>query len=142
MVQNFWRYNLVHLYNIAINLPIFSNNYRYVQLNRTSVPQHLNLFHDLNLDGWFRVLCNKLIILWNSIIIILYQSQIINNFWYFFLRYISFFSYISLSVSFVTVSEVFCWEVFETFAIILTVLIPIKSPVASAVLRIAFFGAV
>ena len=40
---------------------------------------------------------------------------------------------ISLSCSFVTVSEIFCCEFFETFVILLAILFPIKSPVASAV---------
>ena len=39
---------------------------------------------------------------------------------------------ISLSCSFVTVSELFYGEFFETFAILLIILLPIKSPVASA----------
>ena len=35
---------------------------------------------------------------------------------------------ISLSCSFVTVSGLFCCEVFETFLILLAILLPIKSP--------------
>ena len=41
---------------------------------------------------------------------------------------------ISLSCSFVTVSELFCCEFFETFVILSAILLPIKSPVASAVI--------
>ena len=40
---------------------------------------------------------------------------------------------ISLPYSFVTVSELICGEVFETFVILSANLLPIKSPVASAV---------
>ena len=40
---------------------------------------------------------------------------------------------ISLSCSFVTVSELFCCEFCETFVILSAILLPIRSPVASAV---------
>ena len=40
---------------------------------------------------------------------------------------------ISLSCSFVTVSELFCSKIFETFVILSAILLQIKSPVASAV---------
>ena len=40
---------------------------------------------------------------------------------------------ISLSSLFVAVSELFCTEVFEIFVILLAILLPLKSPVASAV---------
>ena len=40
--------------------------------------------------------------------------------------------FIYLSCSFVTVSELFCCEFFETFVIVLEVLLPIKPPAASA----------
>ena len=46
---------------------------------------------------------------------------------------------IFLSCSFVTVSELSCCELSETFVILLAILLPIKSPVASAVFRITFF---
>ena len=49
---------------------------------------------------------------------------------------------ISLSCSFVIVSELFCSELLETFVILSTILLPIKSPVASAVFWITFFEAV
>ena len=45
---------------------------------------------------------------------------------------------ISLSCSFVTVSTIFCCEVFETFVILLAILSPIKSPVVSAVFERPF----
>ena len=45
------------------------------------------------------------------------------------------------SVSFVTVSKLFCDEVLETFVILSAILLPIKSPVASAVFGIALFEA-
>ena len=44
----------------------------------------------------------------------------------------------SLSCSFKTVFELFCRERFETFVILLAILLPIKSPIASAVFRITF----
>ena len=44
-------------------------------------------------------------------------------------RYLS----LSISFSFVTVPELFCGDIFETFVILSAVLFPIKSPVASAV---------
>ena len=40
---------------------------------------------------------------------------------------------ISLSCSFVTVSELYCGELLETFVTLLAILLLIKSPVASAV---------
>ena len=47
---------------------------------------------------------------------------------------------ISLSCSFVTFSELFCCEVFETLLIPLDFLLPIKSPVSSAIFGIALFA--
>ena len=38
---------------------------------------------------------------------------------------------ISLSFSFVSVSELFFYEFFETFVVLLAILLPMKSPVAS-----------
>ena len=49
--------------------------------------------------------------------------------------------YISLGSSFVTVSELFCGEVFATFVILSAIFLPIKSPVASAVFSITLFEA-
>ena len=46
---------------------------------------------------------------------------------------------ISLSFSFLSVSEVFCHKFFETFVILLAILLPIKSPVAYAVFEIPLF---
>ena len=48
----------------------------------------------------------------------------------------------SLSCSFVTVSELFCCRYFETPVILWGILLPIKSPVASAVFWISFFEVV
>ena len=48
---------------------------------------------------------------------------------------------IPLSFLFVTVSELFCCEYFETFNILLAILLPIKSTVASAVFGITLFEA-
>ena len=59
--------------------------------------------------------------------------------------YLSLGIYISKSIfsaSFVTVSELFCCDVFENFVILLPILLPIKSPAASAVELIALFEAV
>ena len=50
-------------------------------------------FFVLNLVGWFGVLSNKFIIFWYSIIMLLFQSQIIKTFLSLFWRYISFFRY-------------------------------------------------
>ena len=52
--------------------------------------------------------------------------------------------YLSLSItsSFVTIPELFCGNVFETFVIHSAILFPIKSPVASAVFWISLFKAV
>ena len=46
------------------------------------------------------------------------------------------------SVSLLTVSELFCGDSFETFVILLAVLLPIKSPVASAVFLFSLFEVV
>ena len=40
---------------------------------------------------------------------------------------------ISLSCSFVTVSELFCCEFFETSVILLAIVLPVKSPILSVV---------
>ena len=44
-----------------------------------------------------------------------------------------------LPCSFVTVSELLCCEFFEAFVILTAILLPIKSPVASAVFSITLF---
>ena len=44
-----------------------------------------------------------------------------------------------LSCSFVIVSELFCGKMFDILLILLSILLPIKPPVASAVFRITFF---
>ena len=49
---------------------------------------------------------------------------------------------ISLSFSFETISEFYYCEFFETLVILLEILLPIKSPVASAVFWITLFGIV
>ena len=51
-------------------------------------------------------------------------------------------SYLMLSASFVTVSELFYGKVIEAFVILSSILLPIKSPVASAVFWSALFEAV
>ena len=68
----------------------------------------------LNLDGWFSVLPNKLINFWYSIIMLLYQSQIlISSFLSFFRRYTSLFMYLFIK-SFVfnclwTIMQISSW---------------------------------
>ena len=61
-----------------------------------------------------------------------------NNFMSFFWRYIYISLNISLICSFVTVSELFCGEIFYTFVILSTILLPIKSRVISAVLELLY----
>ena len=53
--------------------------------------------------------------------------------------YTYFFLGISLSCLFVTVSEIFCFESFETFVFLFAISLPIKSPVSSAVFWITLF---
>ena len=70
-----------------------------------------------------------------------------NNLLSFFWRYIYISFGISLSnpvfsISLSTVSELFCGEVFQTFVISSAVLLPNKSPAASAVFSIASYEAV
>ena len=48
---------------------------------------------------------------------------------------------ISLSCSFVIVSELFCWKFFETSVILSAILLSIKSPAASGVILIALLNA-
>ena len=57
-------------------------------------------------------------------------------YYYINLRYYSFFCryiYLSLSISSLFLTELFCGEVIETLVILSAILFPIKSPVASAV---------
>ena len=81
-------------------------------------------------DGWFGVLSYNLIIYRYSINFCLSSRDI----------------YISLSISlscvFVTVSELFYCEFFETFIILSVILLPIKSPVVSSVFWIIYFEVV
>ena len=49
---------------------------------------------------------------------------------------------ISLSCSSITVSELFCCEVFEIYVILSAILLPVQSPVAFALFLIAPFEAV
>ena len=51
-------------------------------------------------------------------------------------------TYLSLGIPLIVVSELFYCEVFETFVILLAILLPIKSPVASAVFWITLFEVV
>ena len=109
----------------------------------------------LNLGGWFGILSNNLLFFGISLLYyyINLKSLIIFCISYgdiylfldiFFIKSCIFF------VSFSAVSELFSGEVFETFAILLlldlftrsAILLPIKSPFASAVFWIALFEAV
>ena len=97
-------------------------------------------FFVLNLDGWFSILFNRFLIFWYSnlrslIIFCLFAWGI----------------YLSLgvslwlsifSVTFITISILFYGEILKTFVIILAVLLPTRSPVASAVFWIAFSEAI
>ena len=101
-----------------------------------------NQYFVLNLSGWFCVLSKKLIIFDIQLLYYYIKYQIVNNF-------LSFFWYlylslgISLSFSFVIISELFCCEFFlNLFNSINNSLIPIKSPVAPAVFWIALFEGV
>ena len=49
---------------------------------------------------------------------------------------------IFLSCTYLTVSELFCYEIFETFDILLAILLPIKWTVASGIFSIVPFEAV
>ena len=57
-------------------------------------------------------------------------------------RYLSLGIFSTFSVSFVTVSELFCGKAFENFVILSAVLLLVKSPVTSALFKIALFKAV
>ena len=72
-------------------------------------------------------------------IILISDHQYFLSFFYW--RSISFFRYF-LSCTYGTVSELFCYEFFETFDILLAILLPIKWPVASGVFWIVPFEAV
>ena len=133
---------------------MFSNKYYYNQLNYTSASKHLKrlyyifeyylfrlrsqwMVHNfLNITPLF--LSSNFFVLpstpapYYSIILLLYLSRIIIIFW-FFSGDINLSLDISLSSSFVIVSELFCCEGFENFVILSLILLPIKSPVAFAV---------
>ena len=98
----------------------------------------------LNSVEWFGVLSNKLIISWYSIIVLLYcyvnhRSSIVfcppSGDIYFSLG-------ISLSCSFLTVAELFCGEVFETFVLLPAILLRIISPFMFSIFWIVLFEAV
>ena len=98
-------------------------------------------FFVLNLDFRFGVLSNRFIIFWFSIFsyYIKFRSSIICCP---FSRdlYLSF--GISLSSSIFSVFKLFCGELLETFVILYTNLLPIKSLVSAAVFWIAFYETV
>ena len=51
-------------------------------------------------------------------------------------------SFLIFSIAFITVSELFCSQVLEAFVILLAILLPVISPVASAIFWIALFAVV
>ena len=90
---------------------------------------YLNQLFFLNWDGWSGVLSKRFIICWYSVIILLYYYLNLRPSTILFLssRYIYiyiFFFWYSLLCSFVTVSELFCCEVFETFITLSIILFP------------------
>ena len=92
----------------------------------------------LNLDGWFLVSSNKLIIFWYSIILLYYGiDRRLSKFFCLSFRN----TYFSLSIAPSFVFELFCGKFFETLVILSAILFPIKS-VASAVSWIALLEVV
>ena len=89
---------------------------------------YLNQLFFLNWDGWSGVLSKRFIIFWYSIIILLYYYLNLRSSTILFLssRYIYIYFWHSLLCSFVTVSELFCCEVFETFITLSITLFPIE----------------
>ena len=94
----------------------------------------------LNLDGWFGVLSHKFI---TFDITLLYCYIILRSSITFCLSagHTSLSLGISLSCLFVTIFGFFCSESFEAFVILLVILLPTKSPVASAAFWISLFEA-
>ena len=95
----------------------------------------------LNLVSWFGVQSNKFIIF---LFLLLYYYTNLRPSIIFCLSYgdICLSLGISLSCSFVTVSELFCGKGFETFVISSAILLPIKLPVASIAFWITLFEVV
>ena len=90
---------------------------------------------------WFHVLSNK----YNFGILLLYnyinlRSSII--FCFFFWRYIYFFRYFLIMLNIYNCLWAFCKELFDTFIILLAILLTIKSPAASAIFLVALFEVV
>ena len=98
-------------------------------------------FFVLNLVDWFIVLSQKFIIFWYSIIVLLYLSQIINNFLSFFWRYISFFRYffIMFICSCFWFFFFFFCKVFEIFVILSAILLSIKHHLLLLFLELVFW---
>ena len=97
----------------------------------------LNEFLPLNLDVWFGVLSKNL--LFFDIPSLYYYVNFRSSIIFYLSSGDIYFSLgISLSCSCVIVTELLCGELLETFIILLTILSPIKSPVASAVFGIFF----
>ena len=99
-------------------------------------------FFVLNLDAWFVVWSKKL--LFFEILLLSYYINLRSLIICFLFSgdiYLSLSSPI-FSPSFVTISELLCGKVFETFVILSAILSPIKSPVAFAGFWIVLFEAV
>ena len=100
-------------------------------------------FFVLDLDGWFGVLSNKLIIfdipLLYYCIILQWSKDLCLISGDMCLSFGVSLSSVSLfSISFVTDFKIFCGNVYENFVILSGVWLPVKSPVASVVLWIIF----
>ena len=88
------------------------------------------------------VYCLINLLFWYCIIILLLYYYYISYIYYYISGDIYLSSGISLQFSFVTVSELFWCKFFETFVILLSNLLPIKLPVASAFFWITLFEVV
>ena len=95
-------------------------------------------FFVLNLVGWFGLLSNKFII---PLLYYYINIKIINSFLSFLWRYISFFRYFFIIVICNYLWIILC-ELFETLIVLLTILLPIRSRVASAVFWMTVFESV
>ena len=96
----------------------------------------------LDLDGWFGVLPNNFFFFFHIPLLYYYINLRSSTTIYLSSGDIYFSLGISLSNSFVIVSELFCVDLLDTFAILSAILLPIKLPVASAVFWITLFKVV
>ena len=92
----------------------------------------------LDWNGWFGVLSN-ILLLFGIPFLYYYINNRSSIIFCLFSRDIYLSLGISLSWSFVTVSELFCYNFFEDSVILLKILLPAKSPVFSATFWVALF---